>query len=67
MSADLPSRHLKLPETPGRRMKVLVGDSVFEQADVTIYDGHLRIDFEAGDLDPIDIDLRPLVEGSADA
>jgi hypothetical protein len=46
-------------------MKVLVGDSVFEQADITIYDGHLRIDFEADDLDPIDIDLRPLAEGSA--
>jgi hypothetical protein len=51
---------LTLAETPGRRMKVLVGDSVFEQADVTISDGHLLVAFEADDLDSIDVDLLQL-------
>jgi prophage regulatory protein len=40
--------------------RVLVGDSVFEDADLTVRDGRLYIEFEADDLDSITVDLRPL-------
>lgn len=40
--------------------RVLVGDSVFEDAQVTIRDGVLYIEFEADDLGSISLDLKTL-------
>jgi hypothetical protein len=40
--------------------RVLVGDSVYEHATVTINDGRLYVEFEADDLDSVTVDLRPL-------
>ena len=43
-------------------MRVVVGDSVFEDANVTVNQGTLYIEFEADDLDNIQVDLRQIVE-----
>ena len=43
-------------------MHILVGDSVYEDAQVTIRDGWLHIEFDADDLDSIALDLRCLTE-----
>lgn len=52
-------------DAPGVALRVLVGDSVYERALVTIRDGHLRIDFEASDLDSIVLSIEMLAEISA--
>jgi hypothetical protein len=43
-----------------RQQRVLVGDSVYEQATITIHDGRLFIEFDSADLDSITVDLRAL-------
>jgi hypothetical protein len=40
--------------------RVLIADSVFESADLTVRDGVLYIEFEAEDLESVSVDLRPL-------
>jgi hypothetical protein len=40
--------------------RVLVGDSVYEDATLTVNDGRLYIEFDALDLDPITIDVADL-------
>ncbi len=47
-------------ETPGLDCRVLVGESVFEDAELTVRDGHLYVEFTAEDLDDISVDLRAL-------
>lgn len=51
----------ELPNIPGRPLRVLVGDSVFEDAAVTLNEGRLSIEFEADDLPNVAIDFRELV------
>lgn len=45
--------------------RVLVADSIFEDADITLRDGTLYIEFEADDLDSVSVDLRPLLKEGA--
>jgi hypothetical protein len=44
----------------GRDMRVLIGESVYEDASVTVNDGRMFIEFAADDLEDVMIDLRPL-------
>lgn len=41
--------------------RVLVGDSVFENAQLIVRDGWLHIEFEADDLEPIALDLASVL------
>lgn len=41
-------------------MRVLVGDSVYEDAQVSVLDGILTVEFDAEDLDNIAVDLNKL-------
>lgn len=41
--------------------RVLIGDSVFEDATLTLRDGTLYIEFDNDDLDSVSVDLRPLL------
>lgn len=45
-------------------VRALVGDSVYEAASVTVFDGWLRIDFDAEDLDSIQIRVEDLPQFS---
>lgn len=44
----------------GRSVRVLVGDSVFEDAVITVHDGWLHVEFESADMDNIAIPLSIL-------
>lgn len=48
------------PSIVGRSIRVLVGESVWEDAVATIHENSLFIEFEAYDLDDIMIDLKEL-------
>lgn len=48
---------MELPDGLLGKRKVTVGNSVREDADVTIRDGVIYIEFEADDLDDIAVDL----------
>jgi hypothetical protein len=49
-----------IPENSMGRARVLLGYSVYEDADLTINDGHLFIEFDGESLDSVTVDLRPL-------
>ncbi len=49
-----------LQDQPLRAARVLVGDSVYEDATLTVREGHLYVEFDADDLDSITVDLRAL-------
>ena len=51
----------EIPDQMLGTRRVLVGDSVYENADLTIHDGRLHIEFEADDLANITVDLRDLL------
>lgn len=50
---------ITLRPAPGRQQRICVGDSVFEDATVTLSPTHLHVEFEADDLDNVTIDLGP--------
>ena len=45
-----------------RQVGVLVADSVYEKATVSLRDGWLSLEFDSDDLDNIALDLRELVD-----
>jgi hypothetical protein len=48
---------MELPDRLLGKQRVVVGDSVFEDAQVTIRENVIYIEFEADDLDSITLDL----------
>lgn len=48
------------PGAVSQSQRVLLGDSVYEDATVTINEGHLYVEFEDDDLDSVTVDLHPL-------
>jgi hypothetical protein len=54
------ARGKQLEEVMGRKTRVLMGESVYEDAIVTVANGHLFIEFEADDLDSIAVKLAAL-------
>jgi hypothetical protein len=53
---------ITLHAAPNVSMRVLLGNSVFEDAAVTLNGGRLFIEFKAPDLDEIMVDLRPFTK-----
>lgn len=49
------------------RLRVLIGDSVFESADVSVREDWLHIEFDADDLENVAVNLRDLAEQEATA
>lgn len=51
---------MELPSVSGVFQRVLVGDSVFEDAYLSLENGRLYVEFEAEDLANINIDIKSL-------